>query len=59
MYIDQQPYRDLYDAMKSYEGSDLYGDLVRPWMREQDGERRWLEAFAKRRGAPVPAATGD
>jgi hypothetical protein len=57
MHADQQPYRTLYDDMLDYDGSDLYRDVVQPWLREQDGERRWLDAFAARRGSPVPAAS--
>lgn len=59
MYADQQTYRDLYDAVVDYEGGDVHADVVRPWLRGQDGERRWLEAFAKRTGSPIPAATAE
>jgi len=57
MHVDQQPYRTVYEAIRAYEGSDLHADVVRPWLRGQDGERRWLDAFARRRGSPVPDAT--
>lgn len=57
MHEDQEPYRLLYHAFYDYEGSDVYSDLVRPWLAERDGERRWFEAFARRTGSPIPAAT--
>jgi hypothetical protein len=56
MHIDQQPYRNVYDLIQEYDGSELYGDIVRPWLRAEDGERRWLDAFARRGGEPVPEA---
>ncbi|HET6762157.1 MAG TPA: hypothetical protein VFH27_00760 [Longimicrobiaceae bacterium] len=28
--------------------------MLAPWLRGNDGERRWLEAFARRSGSPVP-----
>jgi hypothetical protein len=54
MHIDQQPYRDLYDAILSYEGGALFADVVRPWLGARDDERRWLDALRVRAGAPVP-----
>src|SRR5215217_5742121 len=57
MHTDQEPYRLLYDLILDYEGSELYGDVVRPWLQSNGGERLWLEDFAKRRGEPVPAAS--
>ena len=57
MHVTQEPYRELYDAIMDYEGADLHGDLVRPWLRLQDGERQWLADFGARRGDPIPEAT--
>ncbi|HEU4557988.1 MAG TPA: hypothetical protein VFS20_09070 [Longimicrobium sp.] len=54
MHIDQQPYRDLYDRIMDYEGDALYGDLLRPWLDTQDGERRWLAQLRARTGTPIP-----
>jgi hypothetical protein len=54
MYADQQPYRDLYDEILSYEGDALYADRLRPWLARNDGERRWLDGVRARRGHPVP-----
>lgn len=54
MYADQQPYRELHDAVLEYGGDALYTDLLRPWLRANDGERRWLDAVARRTGRPVP-----
>lgn len=59
MHTDQQPYRDLYDAMLDYDGGDPAGDLLTPWLAANDGERRWLDALRARRGAPVPAVTPE
>jgi len=57
MHADQAPYRAFYDDFYDYEGADFYDDLVRPWLRQQDGERRWLEELGKRRGNPIPDAS--
>lgn len=57
MHAVQQPYRDLYESILDYEGSELYADVVKPWLHGVDGERRWLESFAGREGSPVPGAT--
>lgn len=54
MHIDQRPYRQLHDAVLEYGGEELFGDLVRPWLRAHDGERRWLAAVRGRAGSPVP-----
>jgi hypothetical protein len=55
----QQPYRQLHDAILSYEGGALYGDVVRPWLALRDGERRWLDELRVRTGHPVPPATDE
>ncbi|HYR27775.1 MAG TPA: hypothetical protein VEU30_04885, partial [Thermoanaerobaculia bacterium] len=57
MHSDQQPYRELYDAILEHEGEDVHGDVIAPWLRAADGERRWLETFGRRRGTPIPDAT--
>lgn len=57
MHSDQETYRDLKEQMQDYEGSDVYAEVVRPWLRRQDEERRWMESFSKRKGSPVPEAT--
>src|SRR5688572_11776058 len=54
MHIDQLPYRQLYDAMLSYEGGALYDDVLRRWLAAQDGERRWLDGIRTRTGRPIP-----
>ena len=54
MHIDQQPYRELYDDILDYDGDALNADLLQPWLRRQDGERRWLDEMRGRRGDPVP-----
>jgi hypothetical protein len=44
----QQPYRDLCDALYDYERADFYEDLVTPWLRQHDSERRGLEILRHR-----------
>jgi hypothetical protein len=56
MHTDQETYRELYEALLDYDGAELYADIVHPWLRRQDGERAWLEAFARRTGSPIPQA---
>lgn len=59
MYGDQLPYRQLYDAWMSYEGDAAYGDLLRPWLAANEGERRWLDAVRARPGRPVPSVSPE
>lgn len=59
MHSDQQPYRRLHDEMLDYEGDALYGDLLAPWLRASDGERRSLDELRGRRGRPVPAISPE
>jgi hypothetical protein len=59
MHTDQETYRELYDAMLDYEDDELYRDVVAPWLTRQDGERRWLDAFARRSGTPIPEASTE
>lgn len=59
MHDGQLPYRQLHDAILGYEGGALYGDLLRPWLAADDGERRWLEAVRTRAGHPVPPMTQE
>lgn len=54
MHSDQLPYRQLHDEMLEYDGDALFDDLLVPWLRARDGERRWLDALRKRRGTPIP-----
>jgi hypothetical protein len=50
-------FRALHDEIRDYEGGDVYADVVR--RHALDEERRWLEAFGKRRGRPIPDATAE
>ncbi len=59
MHADQETYRELYDRMLDYDGAELYGHVVAPWLRRQAGERRWLDAFAQRAGSPIPEASAE
>jgi hypothetical protein len=54
MHGEQLPYRQLHDEMLEYEGDALFDGVLAPWLRTQDGERRWLDAMRTRRGDPVP-----
>ncbi|MDB4951064.1 MAG: hypothetical protein JWM27_3713 [Gemmatimonadetes bacterium] len=55
MHTDQQPYRRLHDDILEYQGDAMYDDVVRPWLRAADGERRWLDSVRTRRGDPIPS----
>jgi hypothetical protein len=55
MHGDQETYRQLHDQMLEYDGDALFGDVLQPWLRANDGERRWLDELRARRGDPVPA----
>jgi hypothetical protein len=55
MHSDQQPYRELHDEMLEYHGDALFSDVLQPWLRANEGERRWLDELRARRGDPVPA----
>jgi hypothetical protein len=59
MHSDQQPYRQLHDEMLEYEGDGLHDDILQPWLRAQDGERRWLDELRGRRGRPVPPVSPE
>lgn len=59
MHQDQAPYRELYDAIMDYDGDALHDDVVRPWMRRQDAERRWLDALRRRPGSPIPPVSPE
>lgn len=59
MHSDQLPYRQLHDEMLGYEGDALFDELLAPWLRAQDGERRWLDELRGRRGNPVPAISHE
>lgn len=54
MHADQGLYTDLYHAILGYEGDSLHRDLLQPWLRRADGERRWLSEVCGRRGDPIP-----
>jgi hypothetical protein len=55
MHSDQLPYRQLHDEMLDYDADALFDDVLAPWLRGQDGERRWLDALRAVSGNPVPA----
>ncbi|HEX8903911.1 MAG TPA: hypothetical protein VF771_03675, partial [Longimicrobiaceae bacterium] len=49
------PYRQLYYAIRDYEGDALADEVLRPWLSWQDDERRWLDELRSRPGDPIPA----
>jgi hypothetical protein len=55
MHADQRPYRELFEAIRDYHGSGLAEDVVLPWARAHDEERRWFGALAAAQVASVPA----
>src|SRR4051812_38498055 len=57
MHTDQWPYRELYEQIVGYGGDALADDLLRPWLRRNGGERRWLDEIRLRRGGPIPRVT--
>jgi hypothetical protein len=59
MHSEQLPYRQLHDEMLEYDGDALFDDVLVPWLRAQDGERRWLDGMRARRGDPVPAVSQE
>ena len=54
MNPDQWTYRQLYFQILEYTGDALYADVVGPWIRGADEERRWLDSLRGRRGDPIP-----
>lgn len=59
MHIDQQAYRDLYLQILEHEGDGLFDRVLQPWLRANEGERRWLAEVAARRGDPVPPMAAE
>lgn len=57
MHSDQGPYRELYEAILDHDGAGLAEDVVLPWARAHDAERRWFGALAAARVTEVPALT--
>jgi hypothetical protein len=54
MHGDQWLYTELYYEILKFEGDSLHHELLRPWMRQNERERRWLDDIRARRGTPVP-----
>jgi hypothetical protein len=54
MHADPMTYRRLYDQLRAYEGDSLFAEVLCPWTAANDAERRWLNAMARRPGAPIP-----
>lgn len=48
MHVVQQPYRDLYHKLLSYDGGALFSDVVAPWLASVKVEKTWLRDVARR-----------
>ncbi|BAY07800.1 hypothetical protein [Calothrix sp. NIES-2098] len=57
MHISQAPYRELFDAILSYQGTDLYSEILLPWSKNAKAIKAWLKNFAARSGSPIPEAS--
>jgi hypothetical protein len=51
--------RGLFNAMLDYQGTDVYTELLAPWVDANVEVRDWLHAFAQRPGSPIPDADND
>ncbi|OUL20894.1 hypothetical protein [Nostoc sp. 106C] len=57
MHISQAPYRELFDSILSYQGTDLYSEILHPWCANAMAIKAWLSDFATRSGSPIPEAS--
>lgn len=59
MYACQYEWRQLFDALLTYEGADAWADVLAPWSVSPagEGERRWLAEYGRR--APDSAAAAE
>ena len=56
MHADQQPYRELYDAIMDDEPTS---ENLASWIERNPGEVEWLQAFRSHSGPTVPVSTED
>ncbi|OUL33523.1 hypothetical protein BV372_16050 [Nostoc sp. T09] len=57
MHISQALYRELFDSILNYQGTDLYSDILHPWCANAMAIKAWLSDFAARSGSPIPKAS--
>lgn len=50
---------ELYHALLEYEGTATYTEVLHPWLVSNSDEGRWIRAFGRRQGSPIPAADAD
>src|SRR5690349_22024802 len=57
MHISQVPYADLYQQILQYDGTDLFGDVLQPWLKQhQETERSWVQTFGAASNDKIPHA---
>lgn len=57
MHICQAPYRELCDSIHNYQGTNLYCEVLYPWLENAVSIKAWLSDFATRNGSPIPEAS--
>lgn len=57
MHTSQAPYRELFDAIVSYQGTNLYADLLQPWCVNSIAVKAWLNNFAANSRSSIPNAS--
>lgn len=59
MHSDQQPYRELHDAMLDCRDTPFPAHRLAEWLRSYPDEVRWLDSFRSRSGPQLPASDED
>ena len=57
MDICQAPYRELHHSILNYKGTNLYFEVLYPWLENAVSIKAWLHDFATRNGSPIPEAS--
>ena len=57
MHTSQAPYRELFEAIASYRGTNLYADLLQPWCVNAIAVKAWLNNFAANSRSSIPNAS--
>lgn len=58
MWMQQLPYRELYEALLRYQGKHVYAEVLQPWLINNPGEAYWLRSYSAREGIPELDADG-